>query len=89
MKTGGVPEVVQTKARVTRNGQVTIPKAIRDQFTVKEGDTVVFEVKEGRVSLIFVDPDPLSPEDAKAIRHGLEQLLRGDAVEYTDGMYED
>lgn len=84
-----MPKVVQTKARVTRNGQVTIPKAIRDQFKVKEGDTVIFEVKDGSVGLIFVDPNPLSPEDAKAIRRGLEQLLRGDAVEYTDGMYED
>lgn len=81
--------MMQIKAKVTRNGQVTIPKAVRDKFRVEEGDTVTFDVEDGRVVLRFVDPEPVSPEDAKAIRKGLEQLLRGDMVEYRQGMYDE
>lgn len=78
-----------TTVKVTRNGQVTIPKAVREQFRVKEGDTVSFEVKDGRVMMHFLDPEPISPEDAEAIKRGLEQLLRGDSIEYRSGMYRD
>ena len=74
---------------MTRNGQITIPKAIRDRLNVQEGDTVVFEVQDGRVLLRFVDPVPMSREDAEAIRRGIQQLLEGEAVEYADGMYTD
>ena len=76
-------------SKVTRNGQITIPKAIRDRCNVQEGDTVVFEVQDGRVLLRFVDPVPMSREDAEAIRRGIQQLLEGEAVEYADGMYTD
>lgn len=84
-----VMNMVQRTVRVTRNGQVTIPKAVRDQFMVKEGDMVAFEVKDGRVILHFVDPEPISPADAEAIKRGLEQLLRGEFIEYEEGMYRD
>lgn len=73
---------------MTRNGQITIPKSIRERFNVEEGDTVLFVVEDDRVVLRFVDADPLSRAEAEAIKRGIEQLLRGEAIEYTDGMYE-
>jgi AbrB family looped-hinge helix DNA binding protein len=31
---------------VTKKGQVTIPKPVRDHFHIKEGDSLQFEVKD-------------------------------------------
>ncbi len=31
---------------VTKKGQVTIPKPVRDRFHIKEGDSLHFEVKD-------------------------------------------
>lgn len=39
--------------RITSKGQVTIPKRIRDMFSVKPGDTVEFKVQDGKVFLVF------------------------------------
>ena len=46
--------MVERKARITSNGQVTIPKAVREALGVKEGDSLVFEVENGgaRVSAV-------------------------------------
>lgn len=38
-------------AKVTSKGQVTIPKAIRDQLGLREGDWLVFEPKAGHVEV--------------------------------------
>ena len=34
---------------VTKKGQVTIPKPVRDQLHIKEGDSLQFEVRDGVV----------------------------------------
>ena len=31
---------------VTKKGQVTIPKLVRDRFHIKEGDSLQFEIKD-------------------------------------------
>lgn len=36
---------METTARVTSKGQITIPKSVRDALGVSEGDVVVFRVK--------------------------------------------
>lgn len=38
-------------AKVTSKGQVTIPKAVRDQLGIVEGDEIVFRVEEHRALL--------------------------------------
>ena len=38
-------------ARVSVRGQVAIPKKIRDALGIKDGDTVLFELKSGEVRL--------------------------------------
>ena len=45
-------------ARVTANGQVTVPKAVRDALGIKKGDTVIFRV-EGNRAMLSRNPDLL------------------------------
>ena len=46
-------------ARVSSKGQVTVPKAVRDAFGVKEGDEIVFRV-EGNRAVLARTPDFLT-----------------------------
>lgn len=36
-------------ARVSVRGQVAVPKAIREKLSIKEGDVLIFEEREGKV----------------------------------------
>lgn len=47
-------------AKITSKGQMTIPKAIRDAARLNEGDLVVVEIDQGRVTLRKVE----RPDDA-------------------------
>lgn len=59
-------------ATVTAKGQITIPKAIRDELGVREGDRVAFRVLEdGRV---VVEPETIDLLDLEGI---LKPRLRG------------
>jgi antitoxin PrlF len=42
---------MDTAARVTSKGQVTVPKAVRDALGIKQGDEVVFRVEGNRAIL--------------------------------------
>jgi AbrB family looped-hinge helix DNA binding protein len=35
--------------RLSRKGQVTIPRDIRDKLSAKEGDEIIFEISQGNV----------------------------------------
>jgi antitoxin PrlF len=48
--------VVDTAARVTSKGQVTVPKAVREALGIKAGDEVVFRV-EGNRAVLARTPD--------------------------------
>ncbi len=48
----GMSNTGKSSYRITRKGQVTVPKAIRDHLGVREGEAVVFEILEdGQVRL--------------------------------------
>jgi antitoxin PrlF len=49
---------VETAAKVTAKGQVTIPKSVRDELGLHEGDSVVFRV-EGHRAVIAAAADLL------------------------------
>lgn len=38
----------QPRARLTRQGQITIPKAVRDALALNPGDELEFEVNDGQ-----------------------------------------
>lgn len=46
-------------SRLTSKGQATIPVEVRRALRLKEGDTVVFEMKKGTVTVRRADPDDL------------------------------
>ena len=43
-------------ARVSSKGQITIPRAVREALSIKEGDEVLFRV-EGQCAVIVRSPD--------------------------------
>ena len=47
----GYPVNKPLASRLTTKGQATIPVAIRKALRLKEGDTVVFEMDKGKVTI--------------------------------------
>jgi len=47
---------MDTAARVSSKGQVTVPKVVRDALGVKEGDVIVFRI-DGDRALLARTPD--------------------------------
>lgn len=57
--------------RVTRKGQVTIPKPVRDRLNIKPGNSVNFELAaDGRVVLVKVGPKAAERRSAFARLRG-------------------
>jgi len=72
---------------VTTKGQVTIPKAVRDELGLKEGDRVAFRVLED--GTVIVEPETNDLSDLRGIlkpkRKGvtisdMDEAIRGKAV---------
>jgi antitoxin PrlF len=47
---------VDTRAKITSKGQITIPKPVRDALQLREGDEVLFRVERSR-AVIAKTPD--------------------------------
>lgn len=70
---------------VTRKGQVTIPKSVRDRLGVKEGEQVFFVVRGDEVMLKVLRGNILDlkgsvkpsarPEDFEAVRRSVKQAV--------------
>ncbi len=43
-------------SKLSSQGQVTVPKAIREELALQPGDLVAYEVVDGKVVLSRVDP---------------------------------
>lgn len=73
------------ESTITRKGQVTIPKAIRDRLGVKEGEKVLFVMRGEEVVLKVVKGTILDlrgsvrpsahPEDFEKIRQSVKQAI--------------
>lgn len=74
--------------KLGKRRQVVIPKEICDELDLHEGDFV--EVKRAKGAVLIkpkkgVDPeDVLTPEDETSIKRGLEQLKRGEYVDWDE-----
>lgn len=51
--------MMDASAKLTSKGQVTIPKAVRDQLDLRAGDEIVFRVERSR-AMIAKTPDFLT-----------------------------
>jgi len=78
-------EVRMLKSTITRKGEVTIPKAIRDRLGVKEGEKVSFMMRAEEVVLKVIKGTILDlrgsvqpsahPEDFEKIRQSVRQAV--------------
>jgi AbrB family looped-hinge helix DNA binding protein len=78
-------EVRMLESTITRKGQVTIPKAIRDRLGVKEGEKVLFVMRGEEVVLKVIKGTILDlrgsvkpsvhPEDFEKIRQSVKQAV--------------
>ena len=59
---------MDTRARITSKGQVTIPKRVRDALDLREGDELHFRVQRSR-ALVAKAADLLSLAGAAAVSH--------------------
>jgi len=63
--------------RVTRKGQVTIPKEFREAFGIREGDLLIVEESEGRIVLKKLDiPEPGEPVGVEVYNEIMKELER-------------
>jgi AbrB family looped-hinge helix DNA binding protein len=60
---------MDTRARVTATGQVTIPKSVRDALDLREGDELMFRVEHSR-AVVAKTPDFLRLAGTVAIPNG-------------------
>ena len=61
--------------KVTRKGQVTIPKSIRDALGIREGDLVEVSLEDGRVVLSKPGvPEPGEPVGLEEYEKIVEEL---------------
>lgn len=75
---------------VNRKAQVTIPKAVREKLSIREGDVLELEVRGEELVLRLYDTQPLIPRfiPARALRPLIGAVaLGGDALEDTERLY--
>ena len=66
-------------ATLTSQGQLTLPKSIRDLMGLKSGDRVSFRVREDRT--VVVEPETV---DLRSLRGALKPRRRGVTLEEMD-----
>jgi AbrB family looped-hinge helix DNA binding protein len=80
-----IVKVRMLESTMTRKGQITIPKAIRDRLGVKEGEKVLFVMRDEEVVLKVVKGTILDlrgwvqpsahPEEFEKIRQSVKQTV--------------
>lgn len=73
---------MDTRAKITSKGQVTIPKGVRDALQLKAGDELLFRVERSR-AVIAKTPDLLSLAGTVAVPAGKRGTAWGDIVRRT------
>jgi len=73
---------MDTAARVSSKGQVTVPKIVRDALGLKEGDTILFRV-DGDRALLARTPDFLELAGTIAVPAGKRNVAWDDVIART------
>jgi AbrB family looped-hinge helix DNA binding protein len=73
---------MDTRAKITSKGQVTIPKTVRDALELKEGDELLFRVERSR-AVIAKTPDLLALAGTVAVPAGKRGTAWDDIVRRT------
>jgi antitoxin PrlF len=73
---------MDTRAKITSKGQVTIPKSVRDALQLKEGDELLFRVERSR-AVIAKTPDLLALAGTVAVPAGKRGTAWDDIVRRT------
>ena len=47
-------------AKITRNFQITLPKDVREMKKLKEGDKIIFSVKDDHVEIVKLDKNVIN-----------------------------
>ena len=74
--------------KVLKNGQITMPKKLREAFGIKEGDVLEVKMDKNKLVLIpkvFVDKIPesekeLSPKGKEKIKKAVEDFESGEVI---------
>jgi len=64
--------------KVTRKGQITIPKNIREKLSIREGDYLIISLRENKIIIEKLKPpepgEPVGERKYKRIIKELEEL---------------
>jgi antitoxin PrlF len=73
---------MDTVARMTSKGQITVPKAVREALGVAEGDEIVFHV-DGNRAILARTPDLLSLAGSVAVPAARRNAAWDDVIRHT------
>lgn len=73
---------VDTRAKITSKGQVTIPKVVRDALELHEGDELLFRVRR-KTAVLAKTPDFLELAGAVEVPPGKRGTPWGDVLRQT------
>ena len=77
------------EVKVTRQGQTTIPKELRDRYDIKEGDKVLYIDVGGYMVVLPMPKDPLKELQALRIKDrraigGIRKEVYRSALKYSE-----
>ncbi len=75
--------------RVTRQGQTTIPKGLRDKYQIKEGDRIIYVDVGDHMAVMPLPKDPLKAlEELRLEVKGSIYKMRKEALETAQKLVE-
>ena len=66
------------EVKVTRQGQTTIPKELRDRYRIKEGDKVLYIDVGGYMVVLPMSKDPLKESEERRKRAARYRHIHSD-----------
>ncbi len=77
------------EVKVTRHGQTTIPKPLREKYKIEEGDTILYIDIGGHIAILPVPKEPLKVLEGLQIEAGPVHEMRKEALETAQRLVEE